>query len=164
MRCFLSGEPTKPMPTHNKIEGLSDVGGLSMGDAFTSFDKDAFASFGLEQGANAAMSETMVKTYVSALNDLIRKRSYRLAGVKIVYWYDKPAEREVKSQGDPFRNCLDGVGAVANENDEKSDAATTETDEELADEARRAALPSGPGQKAPLKTARTPSTPANVPT
>ena len=35
MRCFLSGELVEPLPTHNKIEGLSDVGGLSMGDAWS---------------------------------------------------------------------------------------------------------------------------------
>ena len=33
------------------------------------------------------MSETMVKTYVTALNHLIRNQSRRLAGVKVVYWY-----------------------------------------------------------------------------
>ncbi|MCA9205348.1 MAG: type I-C CRISPR-associated protein Cas8c/Csd1, partial [Planctomycetales bacterium] len=96
MRCLLSGELVEPQPTHNKIEGLSDVGGLSMGDSFTSFDKDAFCSYGLSQGANAAMSEAMVKTYTSALNHLIRdrQRSYRLAGVKVIYWYSKAVQPE----------------------------------------------------------------------
>lgn len=93
-RCLLSGELIEPLPTHNKIEGLASVGGLSMGDALTSFDKEAFCSFGLGQGANAAMSEEMVKTYVAALNDLIKNRSRSLAGVKVVYWYSHRIEPE----------------------------------------------------------------------
>ena len=119
MRCFLSGELVEPLPTHNKIEGLSDVGGLSMGDAFTSFDKDAFGSFGLEQGANAAMSETMVKTYVTALNDLIRHRSHRMAGVKIVYWYSS----KVDPKEDPLPLLFGDIGAFDDvEDDEPLDA------------------------------------------
>lgn len=87
MRCLLSGEMVDPQPTHNKISGLSDVGGQGAGDVLAGFDKDAFRSFGLGQAANAAVGETMVKTYTTALNDLIKRRSHRLAGVKVVYWY-----------------------------------------------------------------------------
>lgn len=106
MRCLLSGELVEPMPTHNKIEGLADVGGLSMGDALTSFDKEAFGSYGLPQGANAAMSETAVKTYVTALNHLIRHRSRRIAGVKVAYWYSGRIEQE----DDPIAELLEGFG------------------------------------------------------
>lgn len=118
MRCFLSGELVEPLPTHNKIEGLSDVGGLSMGDAFTSFDKDAFGSYGLEQGANAAMSETMVKTYVTALNDLIRHHSHRMAGVKIVYWYSG----KIDPADDPLPQLFGDRDAFDDEEDEPLDA------------------------------------------
>ncbi len=106
MRCLLSGQLVEPQPTHNKITGLSDVGGLAMGDALTSFDKAAFASYGLQQGANAAMSETIVKTYTTALNDLLRRRSYRLAGVKIVYWYS----HRIAEDDDVFAEALQGFG------------------------------------------------------
>ncbi len=87
MLCLLSGKSVDPVATHPKIAGLSDVGGLSMGDALTSFDKDAFTSFELEQGRNAAVSSEMATAYAGALNDLIRNRSRRLAGVKVAYWY-----------------------------------------------------------------------------
>ncbi len=93
-RCLLSGELVEPMPTQNKIEGLASVGGLAMGDALASFDKEAFCSFGLQQGANAAMSEQMVKAYTSALNDLIKNHSRRMAGVKVVYWYSGRVDPE----------------------------------------------------------------------
>ena len=96
MQCVLTGESVDPMPTHNKIEGLSDVGGLSMGDALTSFDKEAFCSFGLEQGANAAMSELVVKTYSATINELIKTRGRKLASAKVVYWYsgDLPQDED----------------------------------------------------------------------
>jgi len=114
MLCLLSGELVEPLPTHNKIEGLSDVGGLSMGDALVSFDKEAFGSFGLVQAANAAMGEAMVKTYVTALNHLIRNRSYRLAGGKVLYWYSRPIERD----DDPLREMLEGLNVAAQDQDE----------------------------------------------
>lgn len=94
MLCLLSGVPIDPAATHPKIAGLSDVGGLSMGDALTSFDKDAFTSYDLAQGRNAAVSTEMATAYAGALNHLIRNRSRRLAGVKVAYWYAgaKPIE------------------------------------------------------------------------
>ena len=40
------------------------------------------------------MSETMVKTYVTALNDLIRHHSRRMAGVKIIYWFNNKVDTQ----------------------------------------------------------------------
>ena len=116
MLCLMSGELVEPLPTHNKIERLSDVGGLAMGDSLVSFDKDAFTSYGLEQGANAAMSESMVKTYVTALNHLIRSKSRRLAGVKVVYWYSGRLE----PKDDPLPDLFDGLGPAAADAAEKA--------------------------------------------
>ncbi len=107
MRCLLSGELMTPMRTQNKIEGLSDVGGLAMGDLLVSFDKDAFTSYGLQQGANAAMSEAMVKSYTTALNYLVRNQSRTLASAKVVYWYSGPLARE----DDPLPDLFAGWGA-----------------------------------------------------
>ncbi len=127
MRCLLSGSLIEPQPTHNKIEGLSDVGGLSMGDALTSFDKEAFASFGLEQGANAAMSEAMVKTYVTSLNHLIRNNSRRLAGVKVIYWYSG----KVANEDDPMRELFEGFGLRLPEDGEEDSEPAEETADNL---------------------------------
>jgi CRISPR-associated protein Csd1 len=131
MLCHLSGELVAPLPTHNKIEGLSDVGGLSMGDALTSFDKDAFTSFGLQQGANAAMSETMVKTYVSALNHLIRYRSRRLAGAKVVYWYSG----RVAPDDDPLPDIFDGFGLPQSEADDEPPSPQAAAAEQIREQA-----------------------------
>lgn len=87
MVCLLTGQPTKPLPTHPKVTGLSGVGGLGTGDAMVGFDKAAFGSFGLDQSANAAMSAEAVQQYVDGLNDLIRSHSCKLANALVVHWF-----------------------------------------------------------------------------
>jgi CRISPR-associated protein Csd1 len=116
MRCFLSGELVEPAVTHGAVSGLSDVGGLPMGDKLTSFDKEAFRSFGLEQGANAAMSAEMATTYQAAFNDLIKHptRSVRLAGAKVLYWYDGPVSV------DPVQLLIEGLESEPLETQSKS--------------------------------------------
>ncbi|HKH48516.1 MAG TPA: type I-C CRISPR-associated protein Cas8c/Csd1 [Thermoanaerobaculia bacterium] len=87
VRCLASGELVEPVPTHPKIAGLSDVGGLSMGDALASFKQESFCSYGLSQSANAPVSEEMAAAYRAALNHLIAEHSRRLAKVKVVHWF-----------------------------------------------------------------------------
>ena len=87
MVCLLTGSTTRPLATQPKITGLSGVGGLAMGDVMVGFDKAAFASFGLEQSANAAMSEVAAQQYVDGLNDLIRNHSRKLANALVLHWY-----------------------------------------------------------------------------
>lgn len=100
MRCLASGELAPPTATHPKIEGLSGVGGLSMGDALTSFKQESFCSYGLSQSSNAALSEEMTSAYRAALNHLITHHSRQLAGTKAVHWY--AGQTVVEPQEDPF--------------------------------------------------------------
>jgi CRISPR-associated protein Csd1 len=82
----------RPAATHPKVGGLP--GANPSGATLIGFDKDAFQSYGLEQSANAAMSEEMAKTYQAGLNNLIRHQSTRLGDVFVVHWYRStiPAE------------------------------------------------------------------------
>jgi CRISPR-associated protein Csd1 len=89
VRCLASGELVEPARIQPKIAGLSDVGGLAMGDSLASFKQEAFCSYGLEQAANAAVSEEMAATYRAALNDLLRSHSQKLAGAKVAHWFQK---------------------------------------------------------------------------
>ncbi|MDF9391328.1 MULTISPECIES: type I-C CRISPR-associated protein Cas8c/Csd1 [Methylococcus] len=89
MRCLLTGEIVEPMSTHPKIKGLAGVGGLGTGDVLAGFDKQAFQSFGLEQAANAAMSEETATAYAETLNRLIAEKSIKLGNVLAVYWFDR---------------------------------------------------------------------------
>ena len=98
VRCFLTGDLVTPVPTLEKIKGLTDVGGLAMGDTPIGFKQEAFCSFGFEQSANAAMSTESAKAFVAGLNDLILRQSRRLAVTKGVFWFKKP----VPPEEDPF--------------------------------------------------------------
>ncbi len=90
MRCLVSGELVEPAPTHPKIKGLADVGGLGQGDVLASYKQGAFRSFGLVQSANAAVSEAKAAEYRGALNHLIATTGFRIAKSKLVYWYQDP--------------------------------------------------------------------------
>ncbi|TKJ40969.1 type I-C CRISPR-associated protein Cas8c/Csd1 [candidate division TA06 bacterium B3_TA06] len=94
MRCFVTGNLVKPKEVHPKIKGLSDVGGRSSGDVLIGFDKDAFRSYGLQQSANAAVSEEAASAYRAALNDLIKNYGKRLAGAKVVHWFKEKVPEE----------------------------------------------------------------------
>lgn len=112
MLCLLTGQTTKPLPTHPKITGLSGVGGLAMGDVLVGFDKAAFGSYGLGQSANAAMSEEAAQKYVDALNDLIRNHSRKLANTLVTHWYKTkvPPEKDpLFVLEDPSLDFLDGL-------------------------------------------------------
>jgi CRISPR-associated protein Csd1 len=99
MRCIVTGEIVEPMPTQPKIRGLAGVGGLGTGDVLAGFDKAAFQSYGLEQAANAAMSEATATAYTETLNRLISERNVKLGNLLAVWWFsgetEIPAEDEV---------------------------------------------------------------------
>lgn len=105
MRGFATGELVEPAATHPKIEGLADVGGQSSGSPLVGFDKEAFASYGLDQSLNAAVSEEAASAYRAALNDLIGRRSVRLVGAKVVYWF----KDTVKQEDDPLPWLREGA-------------------------------------------------------
>ncbi|MBP1148867.1 MULTISPECIES: type I-C CRISPR-associated protein Cas8c/Csd1 [Methylocaldum] len=92
MRCLVTGELIEPAPTHPKISGLASVGGLPAGDVLVGFDKAAFQSYGLDQSANAAMSEEIATAYTETLKQLIAKKSVKLANTLAVYWYTETPE------------------------------------------------------------------------
>lgn len=94
VRCLVSGELVQAAPTHPKVSGLSDVGGLSMGDVLASFKQPAFTSYGFEQAANSPVSEEMAAAYRAGLDDLIRRTGKRLGSIKVVHWYARPVPRE----------------------------------------------------------------------
>jgi len=86
-RCLVTGDVIEPAATHPKVKGLAGVGGLGTGDVMVGFDKQAFQSYGLEQSANAAMSEETATAYTETLNRLITEKSAKLGNTLAVYWY-----------------------------------------------------------------------------
>lgn len=97
--CIITGETGPIANTHPKISGLVPVGGSSMGSSLVSFDKDAFSSYGLNQGANAGMLETVAVAYQIALNTLIAQ-GMTLAGIRVAYWYRGPVDPEDDAMAD----------------------------------------------------------------
>jgi CRISPR-associated protein Csd1 len=97
MVCLLSGEPTIPLLSHPQISGLKVVGGRGQ-DRVVACDKDAFKSFGLDQGENGAMSETMANAYAKGLDDLIAHHAKTLAGAKVTHWF----KAQVVQEEDPL--------------------------------------------------------------
>ncbi|MBF0555678.1 MAG: type I-C CRISPR-associated protein Cas8c/Csd1 [Nitrospirae bacterium] len=96
MLCFISGERVAPLSTHDKITNLP--GGLSFGDVIIGFDKDAFCSFGLKQGYNAAIGGKYASAYVNALNHLIKNYLHKLANTLVIHWF----KESVKQEDDPL--------------------------------------------------------------
>ena len=94
MRCFATGELVDPLMTHPKIKGLAGVGGLGTGDVLIGFDKEASRSYGLEQSANAAVSEDAATAYAETLSGLIRDKGIKLGNTVVTYWFlaSTPAE------------------------------------------------------------------------
>lgn len=98
VRCLATGDLVAPLPTHPKIVGLADVDGLAMGDVLASFKQESFRSYGLDQAANAPVSEEVAAEYRAALNHLLKEESRRLGKVKVVHWFKNRVPRE----DDPF--------------------------------------------------------------
>ncbi len=94
MRSLVTGELAEPFKVHPKISGLSDVGGISSGDALISFKQDSFCSYFLTQSENAPVSENDASFYSTALNHLIKNHSRRLAGAKVVHWFKEKIDPE----------------------------------------------------------------------
>ena len=128
-RCLITGEPTVPMATLPKINGLKRVGGHASGEALFCFDKAAFRSYGLSQSANAPVSEEAFNVVKDALSDLLAgaPAMYRrdkasgfnpsapvFAGMKFLHWYD----RQIRPEDDVIISGLEGFGG---DDDEESD-------------------------------------------
>jgi len=96
--CMISGKFGPIAPTHEKIKGVSSLGGQAAGVALMSFDKEAFRSYGWEQNRNSPVSPDRALAYVLALNDLLKVDNTRRrdrGGIGFLYWLRNPADIDV---------------------------------------------------------------------
>ncbi|HPN03439.1 MAG TPA: type I-C CRISPR-associated protein Cas8c/Csd1 [Rectinema sp.] len=121
MPNFGTGELSIPVLTHPKVKKLSGVGLSQPHAPLVTFDKEAYESYGLSQGMNAAMDVETANAYVNAIDNLLENsviyRWYRpgqnagkqirvdyakIGGARIAYWYMGPSEirREVEERDD----------------------------------------------------------------
>jgi CRISPR-associated protein Csd1 len=96
--CMISGKLGPIAPTHEKIKGVSSLGGQAAGVALMSFDKEAFRSYGWEQNRNSPVSPDRAMAYVLAFNDLLKQDKRRRrdrGGIGFLYWLRNPGDIDV---------------------------------------------------------------------
>lgn len=93
--CLISGKELPIKRLHDAIKGV--MGAKSTGANIVSFNADAFASYGKEQGANAPIGLPRVFAYTTALNHLLGKDSdqkLQIGDATTIFWADKPTSLE----------------------------------------------------------------------
>jgi len=93
--CMISGKFGPIAPTHERIKGVSSLGGQTAGVALMSFDKGAFRSYGWEQNRNSPISPDRALAYVLAFNELLKpdtRRRKDIAGIGVLCWLKNPAD------------------------------------------------------------------------
>ena len=109
-RCLVTGEFTTPLATHPKIGGLGSVGGLAIGSSLISFDKGAFTSFGLDQSANAVVSEQAAMQYRAGLNHII-SHGKKLGPMIVGHWFSG----SLPAESDPIPWLIEGEEDAADQ-------------------------------------------------
>ena len=100
--CLISGEKAPIARLHPAIKGV--FGGQSSGGSIISFNKESFASFGKEQGANAPVSEVYAFAYTTALNYLLRRENghcLTIGDASTVFWAEA-ADSETAAAAEDF--------------------------------------------------------------
>lgn len=100
--CLVSGEEAPIARLHPAIKGV--FGGQSSGGSIISFNKESFASFGKEQGANAPVSEVSAFAYTTALNYLLRRENghcLTIGDASTVFWAEA-ADSETAAAAEDF--------------------------------------------------------------
>lgn len=100
--CLISGEEAPIARLHPAIKGV--FGGQSSGGSIISFNKESFASFGKEQGANAPVSEVSAFAYTTALNYLLRRENghcLTIGDTSTVFWAEA-ADSETAAAAEDF--------------------------------------------------------------
>ena len=100
--CLISGEEAPIARLHPAIKGV--LGGQSSGGSIISFNKESFASFGKEQGANAPVSEMSAFAYTTALNYLLRRENghcLTIGDASTVFWAEA-ADSETAAAAEDF--------------------------------------------------------------
>lgn len=99
--CLVTGEPAVPARLHPAIKGV--WGAQSSGASIVSFNRDAFTSYGHEQGENAPISEAAAFQYTTALNTFLATGSrnrVQIGDASTVFWADaSDAEVATEAEG-----------------------------------------------------------------
>lgn len=93
--CLITGEHGPIQRTHASIKNV--LNSQTSGANIISFNKDAFCSYGKEQGYNAPVGKRSAFAYTTALNTLLSpdsRQHLKLANASVVFWSDKESRIE----------------------------------------------------------------------
>ena len=103
-RCLITGERGPIARLHPPVKGVR--GAQSSGASIVSFNLDAFASHGKEQGLNAPISEQAAFAYTTALNKLLARDSRQkvlIGDTTTVFWAEaRDVDEEAASAAENF--------------------------------------------------------------
>jgi len=88
--CLITGNKENAVRLHTSIKGV--WGAQTSGANIVSFNLDAFASYGKDQGYNAPVGEKAEFAYTTALNHLLKKGSrqrLQVGDASTVFWAEK---------------------------------------------------------------------------
>lgn len=96
--CLVTGESAPTSRLHPSVKGV--WGAQSSGASLVSFNLDAFASYGHDQGENAPVSEAATFAYTTALNILLADKSHRLqiGDTSTVFWAEVRPDRAAEAE------------------------------------------------------------------
>lgn len=108
--CLVSGLSAKVERIHTNIKNVN--GAQTAGASIVSFNKNAFESYGKEQGANAPVSEQATFAYTTALNYLLRRdvgnrQRLQLGDTTVVFWAQAKSQASADAGEDLFAAFMD---------------------------------------------------------
>jgi CRISPR-associated protein Csd1 len=109
--CLVTGATGPVARLHPSIKGV--WGAQSSGASLISFNRDAFTSYGHDQGDNAPVSEAAAFAYTTALNRFLSDKRHRLqiGDASTVFWADaEDAETAAEAEG-LFAGMFDSLAA-----------------------------------------------------
>jgi CRISPR-associated protein Csd1 len=105
--CLVSGEKAPVARLHPAIKGV--WGAQSSGASIVSFNKDAFTSYGHEQGDNAPISEAAAFAYTTVLNRFLKRDSghcIQIGDASTVFWADAGDPMAAEDAEDIFASLI----------------------------------------------------------
>lgn len=110
--CLVTGKAGPIARLHPSVKGVWDA--QSSGASLVSFNRDAFTSYGHDQGDNAPVSEVAAFSYGTALNHFLQKDSghrFQIGDASTVFWADA-RDAEAASQAEAFFAAFFDAGAA----------------------------------------------------
>lgn len=109
--CLVTGTRAPLARLHPAVKGVN--GAQSSGASIVSFNLDAFASYGKNQGENAPVSEQAAFAYTTALNHLLRRepsnrQRVQIGDTTVVFWAQASTAAQAEGAEDLMADFLRG--------------------------------------------------------